>query len=334
MAREPSMQRSIGMASVGRARGARVTAGFTLVELLVVIAIIGILVALLLPAVQAAREAARRMSCSNNLKQIGLAMHSYHDAHNRLPHATPYSAENRFATGGTWAAMILPHMEQQALFDLFDFNVGMAHPNNARVVQIVVKTYICPSALGARQPVFEDRADATNQINPHVALGLWYPVSMGPTHNDACVYCPHPRNSPSDPASYCCQGWNYGTVDPEDNWTGIFGRSPKSLKFSEVTDGLANTFMAGEHLPRQCAYISAYAPNFSLSGTTIPLNTFEECPRPPGCHVRACGFKSDHPGGAQFVMGDGSVHFVSEAIDYRLFNGLGTRGGGEVVSLP
>ena len=307
-----------------RARGA---SGFTLVELLVVIAIIGILIALLLPAVQAAREAARRMTCSNNLKQIGLAVHTYHDGHNALPMVTPYSDVSVTAPGPVWAALILPQLERQAIYDLFDFTYRLSHARNAEAVQTVVSTYVCPSAQGASNPVFENRSEANGSINPKVALGMWYPLSMGPTQPDACYYCPIAA------PSYCCQGYNYGTSGPPNNSTGMFGRHPDGFRLADVTDGLSNTFMAGEHLPRQCVYISAYAPNFAISGTQIPLNTFELCLAPPGCHARACGFKSDHPDGAQFVMGDGSVHFVNAAIDYRLYNGLGTRNGGEQVSV-
>jgi prepilin-type processing-associated H-X9-DG protein len=114
----------------------------------------------------------------------------------------------------------------------------------------------------------------------------------------------------------------------------MFGRYPKGFRVEDVLDGLSNTIMAGETLPDQCCYNGAYANNFPLAGTTIPINTFEVCPKPPGCHVRACGYKSRHPGGANFLLGDGSVCFLPESIDYRLFNELGTRNGSEAVTLP
>ena len=302
----------------------RKVGGFTLIELLVVIAIIGILIALLLPAVQTAREAARLMQCTNNLKQIGLALHNYHEIRGELPFSSGYY----IAQTGTWAAFILPQLELQDVYDQFDFNVSMSHPNNVIAVNRIVSTYVCPSDPDSQNPIFRDRACITPGMNPNPSLGLWYPVCMGPTHPDQCVYCPEPR------PSYCCQGSNYGTTGPPNNSVGMFGRYPRGIRFADVKDGLSTTIMAGETLPGQCCYVAAYAPNFSLAGTSIPINTFELCPRPPGCHVRACGYKSMHRGGANFVMGDGSVHFFAEFIDYRLYNELGTRAGREVVTVP
>ena len=310
-------------------RTARRTA-FTLVELLVVIAIIGILIALLLPAVQAAREAARRISCSNHLKQIGTALHSYHSGHGVLPFATGYNIK----ITGTWVAFVLPYMEQQAVYDQFHFNVRMSDPVNRPATTTLIDTFICPSDPAASQPIFTNR-DALNPLmNPPESLGLWYPVSMGPTHNDNCAFCP---NKTPSPTNYCCQGLNYGSKLSAsvsgDSSVGMFGRYPVGRKFGDVTDGLSNTIAAGETLPGQCVYNCAYCSNFPVAGTTIPINTFEECTTAGDIHYRACGFKSLHPGGAQFLMGDASVHFFPEFIDYRLFNELGTIAGGETVGL-
>ncbi len=318
-------------------RRARSNLAFTLVELLVVIAIIGILVALLLPAVQAARDAARRAQCRNNLKQIGLAMHNFHGAEKHQPqyHASPDTPYTWSQVGPVWSVLILPYMEEQPLYDQFNKDVTMRHPDNQLLVQQVVPNYVCPAAPSANAPVLDDRADAGGN-NPNPALGLFYPVSMGPTENDACEFCPVGRSG--SPDNYCCQGRNYGTLDyngqPADSSTGMFGRNNAIRKFRQVTDGLSHTFIVGETLPSECSYAGAWAPNFSLAGTTIPLNTFQTCPAPPGCHRVGCGFKSAHAGGAHFAMADGSVHFLQESVDYLVYNQLGTRAGEESVSLP
>ena len=307
---------------------------FTLVELLVVIAIIGILIALLLPAVQAAREAARRMQCTNNLKQIALALHNYHDTHRALPFGSGGRIGTPgYAIAGTWPAMILPFVEQRSLYDLFDFKVAMDDAANAEAVRTVVAVYICPSDPQGSEPVLDNRAPGYN--NPATAMGIWYPGCMGPTHMDHCDFCEDQEPSATN---WCCQGYNFGSTAngsiAAGTFAGVFGRYPKSVRFRDIADGLSNTLMAGETLPAHCQWNSAYAPNFSTTSTNIPLNTMEDPEGSTDNWWRTCGFKSRHPGGANFAMADGSVHFLPETIDFRLYNGLGTRDGGEVASLP
>jgi prepilin-type N-terminal cleavage/methylation domain-containing protein len=330
---------------------------FTLVELLVVIAIIGILVALLLPAVQAAREAARRAQCVNNIRQFGIAVQNYHDAQKHLPqyHAaivppgspsgTTYASSAGWQWAGvTWTVLLLPYMEEQTLYDQFDRTKSMtyntpsaAHPTPNRALAATrINTWVCPTNETANDPIFHDRRDLAGPdvYNPQNALGLYYAVSMGPTQPDDCrpEYCPNVTPSPNN---FCCQGANFGT-SPQDNSTGVLGRSDGIRSFKQISDGLSSTWLIGETRPEQCIYQSAFAPNFSLAGTMTPLNTFESCPNPPAsrCFTKSCGFKSAHPGGAHFVMVDASAHFVAETIDYQLYNNLATRKGGEAVSFP
>lgn len=268
--------------------------GFTLVELLVVIAIIGILVALLLPAVQAAREAARRSECTNNLKQIGVAMHNYHDTHKELPPGWIMAWNNDGSPNGDaqwgWAALILPFMEQGSLHDrigVTDMSLRAA-ANDASILPLLqtsISSYVCPSSV----------ADELSRTNKNI-------------HGNTVAM-----------ASYAgCVGihWWSGDRTPNNNGalTGDRGRA-----FKHFTDGLSNTFLAGE-AATQDTY-SAIWPGIGASrgdGFNIGRNVVHRLNSPKQTGSMDRSFASKHPGGANFLFGDGSVHFISETIEFRL----------------
>lgn len=313
----------------------RRTRAFTLVELLVVIAIIAMLVTLLLPAVQAAREAARRASCLNNLRQVGLGLLNYESATGSFPFGSDYPTSTT-----TWAALILPYIEAQAHYDMFDFNRPMRDPANRAGRITPVESYMCVSDPTSGNPILTRRGDSPSH-NPPDSTMLSYPASMGPTHPDNCPFCPNNRPSAEN---WCCQGCNFGTFGAgcgmnDGSFSGMFGRFKKSILLKRVSDGLSHTVMAGETIPSHYVWNGAFVPNFPVSSMSIPINTMEQDNLRHGGHTLilwaiTSGYKSYHPGGANFVMGDGSVHFFSDSIDHQTYAALGTRAGNEAVSIP
>jgi prepilin-type N-terminal cleavage/methylation domain-containing protein/prepilin-type processing-associated H-X9-DG protein len=315
---------------------------FTLVELLVVIAIIGVLVALLLPAVQAARESARRMQCANNLKQIGLALVSYHDTYKWFPggaqfHGGATTAPNAQPINhrGSIHIRLLPYMEQQALYNLFDFNTGtdgQQMPGNGLWLKgVQLPMYICPSDNHRLTGTFPNQTMASN----------YYP-NMGPnaqiTNNPSCA-CPlfdtfraFSRTGTTDsnpPGPFTRLGWNYQS------------------KMSDCIDGLSNTIYIGEVRAQCSGHVRAGWSHSNKWGafTQIPINwdscrTMAEAQAEgktlcfADCNWNAeVAFKSLHPGGAQFVFGDGSVQFLSQNIDMKLYNNLGDKADKKSASL-
>jgi prepilin-type N-terminal cleavage/methylation domain-containing protein/prepilin-type processing-associated H-X9-DG protein len=272
---------------------------FTLVELLVVIAIIGILIALLLPAVQAAREAARRSQCTNNLKQLSLACHNYHDTYKSLPAGT-IQGRRPGPTWG-WAVAVMPFSEQKGLYDQMDPSVDLRDAYGARGAGLTdlfltpLTAYLCPSAPNASDLNTHDRRDLEIIGNIDVA-----------TANYAA-----------------CHGLRFPhlTIHPQDDPRGLFYLN-SWLKFRDITDGTSNTFAIGERTWFNGAAIwvgaardrHAHGNWGTLGRTLFPPNNPD-----PNRHY---SFSSDHPGGANFALADGSVRFVSDTIN-SAFGGYG-----------
>ena len=281
--------------------------GFTLIELLVVIAIIAVLIGLLLPAVQKVREAANRMNCSNNLKQIGLALHGYHDAYQRLP----------FAAGGQLMSVftaILPHVEQDPIARRYDPSRRPSDPPNREIVSQPLKVYLCPSMPVPRVP-----PAATNYSSYGACAGSVYawadtaPAVYGAF--DGIIFRQTPAN-------------------------------PSPIRLMDITDGTASTFLVGEmsynlYDPAtgtrdngNAAWPMGY-PSCSFGTTYVPMNTKVIVPTSDPVWREKTGtaaFRSDHAGGCNFVFADGSVRFVRDGIDRATYRALSTRAKGEVIS--
>ncbi len=307
------------------------THAFTLVELLVVIAIIGVLVALLLPAVQAAREAARRMQCINNLKQIGLGLANYESSFQQFP--IQYSVQDEAGIDGSglsWMMSILPFIEQQALFDSIDptgsmqAGQGMVRLENYPAIRTPIDAYLCPSDPEAKEKIFEDVWGAVGI--PFATLS--YVGVIGPHDiGNGSIFGGLPD---------CHNFSQYGLKE----CSGTFWRHTHlaPVKLKSFTDGLSNTTIVGEVLFEFSSFKYWALSNGTFASTHAPLNFTAAPGDPPEISDpwlgwrNNTGFRSRHPGGAHFLWGDGHIAFFSEAIDEVVYRGLSTRAGEEIVA--
>ncbi len=342
---------------------------FTLVELLVVIAIIGILISLLLPAVQSARESARRMQCSNNMKQIGLGVHNYHDTYKTMPAGFT-------GTGFTWSGAILPYIEQGNLYSMLSFDSsneaigGYRHNtsgtvissesdtpiDNVKVCMTHIPTYYCTSTtLPKHQP-----GSYNNIYNRAIAC---YRGNAGSDVGNDNVRTMRP------------EGYTVGGVTiPDSDMISLSGhRGPRKasgapianpngplygnswLSFGAVKDGLSNTVLVGESVPAPDFSKDSQGMDFwhtggnqwwgwkpgddqatefseALGSGMIQLNAFFLTPNIHGTFIEVA-FGSEHPNGANFSLGDGSVHYITNSVNWDTYRAAHSRNGGESDSL-
>ena len=296
--------------------------GFTLIELLVVIAIIAVLIALLLPAVQQAREAARRSQCKNNLKQIGLAMHNYHDNFNCLPPgyisvnpATGVMTATDGASGAGWAVMLLPHLDQSTLYNKFNMNLPITDAVNAPWIVTPLAALTCPSdPAPARTFELAEEGNPSNILAKLATAN--YAASFGTVSLDDCENAP--GTAPVTAAGQCVGNG------------AVYHNSLVRLR--DFTDGTSSTCLVGERKTRpNLGWWTTWAGMVAGGEETGQrvLGCLDHTPNHPATHFD--DFSSHHVGGTHFVMGDGHVRFVSENIDGILYQSLGTLRGGEVV---
>jgi prepilin-type N-terminal cleavage/methylation domain-containing protein/prepilin-type processing-associated H-X9-DG protein len=312
--------------------------GFTLVELLVVIAIIGILIALLLPAVQAAREAARRMQCSNNLKQLALATHNYHDRLRSFPPGTllkAFSGGRPRMRGPSLFIFILNEMEQASLHGLLDLEDPLNNEagGQSALSALVLPVLVCPSDAIEDNPIEHGTSGRWHGLTSYGGSG-----GTGATHRFLCTSLPMiadgvffetgPLSNPNPGQSPV----RMADVRDGTSNTLFFGeRSHDDLVFDQWANGAGEQLIGDYGWWHTCGGLAIVDATLS---TLAPLNYRADTSQPDFACRRVSAFGSEHPGGANFALVDGSVRFISETIERGNYRALSTRRGGEAAPVP
>jgi prepilin-type N-terminal cleavage/methylation domain-containing protein/prepilin-type processing-associated H-X9-DG protein len=301
--------------------------GFTLIELLVVIAIIGVLIALLLPAVQMAREAARRSSCTNNLKQIGLALTNYVETHKTYPFG--YDKH-----GSAWSAMILPYIEYASVYDRINFvETGPASSGNwdaawgnVEVLKVEIATYRCPTM---DQPLHADFNGVPGRV-PTSYRGNAGSDIVSDDESTRVVPGRWLEETDLNGIFYPCSSVRPGRVIDGLSKTFFVGESPTDIEYTKDGQGM-DYWSIGSPQADPCGCDGGTGgTEFSefVGSASVPINARWLQPDLHGT-LMEMSFGSYHPQGANFVFGDGSVHYLSESIDMNIYRALSTRSGGE-----
>ncbi len=343
--------------------------GFTLIELLVVIAIIAVLIGLLLPAIQKVREAANRLKCQNNLKQFGIALHSYHDTYGFFPPGGKQLPNGNWtADKGSWLVYSMPFMEQDNLYRLIPRLADPGYDSIGRNTLDWATTHPVtrqPTARSGLWQVFQDSGRLwpprlpyircpSDGYNPEDSVSN-YAGSIGPQCLAPC------RGGPQPFQQFCTRlDWGYdwspdhGNTFTASQLRGMFNRLGAKTNLASAKDGTSNTILIGEVLPEEHDHYGSgidatwlhYNGGGAHHGTLPPINyrtnIRRACARLSAqdqLHSfqnwnTAWGFKSAHSGGAQFLFGDGSVRFINESIEYRTYQLLGCRNDGKPINLP